>query len=589
VRIEFTGGPQNGESLDINKDRVTIGRDSSSDIVLDDEEVSRKHAELTAINGQVEIRDLGSQNGIKVGRSAVADSQLLSPSDKVQIGSSTFTVASGAGGATRIAGGTRGGTRTAGGTRLARGAPAMLEVVSGPDEGKTIEIPPSGVTIGRDKSAGVQLADDEISREHVQLKTNDDGTVEITDLDSRNGTVVDGKTISRPTNAGDGAQITIGRSRLKLTTTARKAGGLPSMGGRRPSAGVIALIVGGIAAVAVLIVVLSSGGSDNNKSPGPLTTPQIVAKAKPSTVQVLSTVAGRRNPAGTGWVLDPAKGLVVTNAHVIEEGENSIATIERFGRPITNYSVAVNGFPRRADVYAMAPCEDLAILRTGSLASAPAMPLGSQSDLQAGEKAVALGFPGNAEVSSGSGTPIQENEGTVSVPKTRADVTALSDDQPVYQNVVQTDTAINPGNSGGPLLNDRGELIGVTTLGSNSLQNQNYAIGVDQVKAVTSRLRNGDSIGWAGIGFIGLGDNAPIPGLLVTSVFPGTGSDNAGLQAPSATGYDVITKINGQPVHTRDDYCNATQNLTSGESAPVEVALVSGNRYVTATGRITFQ
>src|SRR4051794_26136501 len=101
MRIEFTDGPQKGESLDINKDRVTIGRDSSSDVVLDDEEVSRNHAELTVSDGQVEVRDFGSQNGIKVGRSKVTDSQLVSPSDKVRIGNSTFTVESGPAGGTK--------------------------------------------------------------------------------------------------------------------------------------------------------------------------------------------------------------------------------------------------------------------------------------------------------------------------------------------------------------------------------------------------------------------------------------------------------------------------------------------------------
>jgi putative serine protease PepD len=460
----------------------------------------------------------------------------------------------------------------------------MLEVISGPDEGKTIEIPPSGVTIGRDKSAGVKLADDEISREHVQLKTNDDGTVQITDLDSRNGTVVDGKTISRPTNAGDGAQITIGRSRLKLTTTARKAGGISSIGGRRPSAGVIAAVIGGIAAVVVLLIVLLSGGSDNgNKSSAPLTTAQVVSKLKPSTVQVLGKVAGRTGQSGTGWILDPSKGLIVTNAHVIEGSESNINSILNFGKPVTNFQVTVNGFPRGADIYAVAPCEDLAILRTPAVSALPAVQLGSQSDIQAGDKAISLGYPGNA---ASTGNDLQANEGTVSVPKTRADASILSDNQALYPNVVQTDTPINPGNSGGPLVDDTGKLIGVTTLGSSGgeSQNQNYAIGVDQVKQVTDQMKNGDSIGWAGIGFIALGDNPPSgfpPGLLVTAVFPGTGSDQGGLQP-----FDVITALNGRPVTTRDDYCNAIANISSGESASVDVALPNGQL---GTGRIIFQ
>ena len=111
MRIQFIDGPRKGETVEVDTDKVVIGRDPAADIVLDDEEVSRKHAQITIDGDEVEVRDLGSQNGTKVGRSRVRDAEVISSSDKVSVGGSTFTVDAGVVGATRVSGGTRGGTR----------------------------------------------------------------------------------------------------------------------------------------------------------------------------------------------------------------------------------------------------------------------------------------------------------------------------------------------------------------------------------------------------------------------------------------------------------------------------------------------
>ena len=582
MRIEFLEGPRKGETLNVEGDKVVVGRDKGADVTVPDEEVSRKHLELTLQNGSVKARDLGSQNGTKVGRSSLTDSRAVSPTDEIKIGNTVLTVEAGQDGATRMSGSTRGGTRTSGGgTRLARGVPAMLEVTQGPDEGKTIEIPRNGVTIGRDQSADVPLADDEISRQHVQLKTNDDGSVEVTDLGSRNGTVVDGREISKPATIGDGAQITIGRSRLKLSTTGHAKRGITAPSGLASRNGrVIAGVVGGVVAIVAILAiagVFSGGGSDNSSKP--LSTPEIVKKVTPSTVQVLGTEGGRRFALGTGWVLDPGKGLVVTNAHVVEAA--------------SQFAVNVNGIASRADVYAVAPCEDLAILRSGAVSGLPAMALGSQSGLQAGEKAVALGYPTN--FASEHNVPLQSNEGTVTVAEERAQALGQAPDYLVYPNVVQMDTAINHGNSGGPLVNDRGQLIGVNTLGGLSLglENQNYAIGVDRVKEIIGQMENGDSIGWAGFGFTGTGQ-----GLIVDTVVPNTGSDDAGLiptpiisaQAGLPPNAVQIRAINGQTVATRGDYCHAVSDLGSGETAVIRLGVPGAAFHgARAKGRIVFQ
>ncbi|HEY1238117.1 MAG TPA: FHA domain-containing protein [Solirubrobacterales bacterium] len=584
MRIEFTDGPRKGETEEINKDRVVIGREDGADLTIKDDEVSRRHAELTVSNGTIEIEDLESRNGTKVGGSRVSGAQQISDGDEVTVGTSTFRVVpdpvagdTRGGGRTRIAGG------TAGGTRMAGSVPAMLEVVSGPDQGKTIDVSGKGITIGRDGAADLALGDDEASREHVEVRANQDGSLEVRDLGSRNGTTVNGKKITRTTNVSNGDEIGIGRSRLKVSSLApgarRRAPATAALGGNRRVWGIAAAVAAVVVVAVVLVVALSGGGDEGNDTPAVLSTPEIVKKVSPSTVQVLGTQSGRRFPLGTGWVLDPGQGLVVTNAHVVEAG--------------SQFAVNVNGIPSRADVYAVAPCEDLAILRTGAVSSLPAMQLGTQSGLQAGEKAVALGYPGN--FASEHNVPLQSNEGTVTVPQERAQALGQAPDYLVYPNVVQMDTAINHGNSGGPLVNDRGQLIGVNTLGGLSLglENQNYAIGVDRVKQVIGQMRNGDSIGWAGFGFTGTGQ-----GLIVDTVVPNTGSDDAGLiptpiisaQAGFPPNAVQIRAINGQTVATRGDYCHAVSDLGSGETAVIRLG-VPGSAFhgARAKGRIVFQ
>jgi S1-C subfamily serine protease len=569
VRIEFTDGPQKGKSLDINKDRVVIGREDGADLTLKDDEVSRRHAELTVSDGTVEIEDLGSRNGTKVGGSRVSGSQPVTESDEVTVGTSTFKVlADSRVGDTRGAGRTRVAGGTAGGTRMAGSVPAMLEVVSGPDQGKTADVSGGGITIGRDGGADLSLGDDEASSEHVEVRANPDGSLEVRDLGSRNGTTVNGKKITRTTNVSDGDEIGIGRSRIKVSSltkgTARRT--RTAVGGNRRVWG-IAAAVAGVAVLAIVLIVALGGGDDSSDEATPLATSEIVNKVDGSTVQIVGRLGGGRTiPLGTGWVYDAAKGLIVTNAHVVsccnEEGEII---------PVNSYAVSIDNFARRADIYAVAPCDDLAILRTAGLDAAN-MELGSQGDLEAGDKAIVYGYPANFTLDQEA----QVTEGTVSVPTGRSE--ALDDpDAPLSENVVQTDAPINGGNSGGPVLNDRGQLIGVATFSNISpgAEGQHYAIGVDHAKEVLAQMANGDSREWSGFGFQGTG-----AGLVVLNVIPNTGSDNAGMSdfigAP-------ITAISGRPVATREDYCNAVENVTSGESAPVE--LFGG----AAAGRIVFE
>ena len=138
----------------------------------------------------------------------------------------------------------------------------------------------------------------------------------------------------------------------------------------------VALGAAGLALVAVVLV-LVVGGSDDDGS-----VPQVVKRLAPSTLLVEALRGDRRTATGSGWVLDADEGLVVTAAHVVNEG--------------TRYRVAIDGRVRPAELVGNAPCEDLALLRVAGVAGLRAAPLGKGSGVEQGETVVALGFPASA-------------------------------------------------------------------------------------------------------------------------------------------------------------------------------------------------
>ena len=258
------------------------------------------------------------------------------------------------------------------------------------------------------------------------------------------------------------------------------------------------------------------GGDDDDE------VPQVVAKAAPSTVLVETQRLGARTGTGSGWVLDADEGLVVTNAHVVNQGDT--------------FRVVAGGKARPARVVADAPCEDLALLQVRDRAGLEQASLATGASVEQGETVVALGYGADAA----PGDSVGSTTGVVSVARTSFDDPAP--DVPAYPEVVQTDTALNPGNSGGPLVDLDGRVIGVNsaarTTGSDGrpLQNVNYAIAIDRARTVLDQLRDGRSSGWTGLTF-GYptedelrADGLPA-GVRVTGAIPGTPAARRGDQA----------------------------------------------------------
>jgi len=245
---------------------------------------------------------------------------------------------------------------------------------------------------------------------------------------------------------------------------------------------VVALALAGTFAALYFTGVLA--GDDDDPAPvaqadDEPTVAEIIDAARPSTGLVVTLFDGERLGNGTGWVLDAEEGLIVTNDHVTDAGDD--------------FQFVFDEEPRDAELVATAPCEDLALLRVEDTEGLRTMPLGSQQNLDQGETVVAVGYPVNAALRD----ELTATTGVVSVVETEI---AIPDPGiGPYRNVIRTDAAINPGNSGGPLITPDMRLVGVNTIGIPANQNENYAIGVDRVKEIVETLRQGTSLGWLGV------------------------------------------------------------------------------------------
>jgi S1-C subfamily serine protease len=239
-----------------------------------------------------------------------------------------------------------------------------------------------------------------------------------------------------------------------------------------------------------------------------------------------------RRGSGSGFVLTP-DGFALTNSHVVQ-GATRVEARLPDGRTLA------------ADVVGDDPDTDLAVIRFDAPELRPA-PLGDSGALRAGQLVVAIGNPYGFQCSVTAGVVSALGRSL------RARAGRLMD------NLIQTDAALNPGNSGGPLVNSRGEVVGVNTAVILPAQGICFAIPMRTAQFVAGRLIKDGRIRR---GFLGLGgQTAPITrnhvrlhrlaaptGVLVLSVEPKGPAAAAGLE----TG-DVIVAFGGRPVATIDD------------------------------------
>ncbi len=266
----------------------------------------------------------------------------------------------------------------------------------------------------------------------------------------------------------------------------------------------------------------------------------------------------RPRGVGSGFILS-TDGLVMTNAHVVEGANEVIVTLT----DNREFKAKIIGADKRSDV---------AIVKIEAT-GLPAVKIGDISRLKVGEWVMAIGSPFGLE-----------NTVTAGI------VSAKQRDTGDYLPFIQTDVAINPGNSGGPLINMRGEVVGINSQiysRSGGFQGISFAIPIDEATRVSEQLRINGKVTRGRIGVqidqitkevaesIGLGK---AQGALVRGVESGAPADKAGIEAG-----DIITKFDGKVIDKASDLPRMVGNVKPGTKAVVTVFRRGSTRDMSVT------
>ncbi len=266
--------------------------------------------------------------------------------------------------------------------------------------------------------------------------------------------------------------------------------------------------------------------------------------------------------AGTGFVIDKA-GFILTNNHVVEDADE--IQVGLYGANMSN----PNEHLYAAKVVGRDTLTDSALIQLTEMPAAPLQEakFGDSDQMQPGDWVMAIGNPFNLS-----------HTVTVGVVSALGRPYGGLPNRP--QNMIQTDAAINPGNSGGPLLNVRGEVVGMNTAIYTDQRAANIGIGfatpINSIRAILPQLRSGRVIrGVIGVGVrpYGLtkGDAQALGlpntnGAVLTTVAPGQPADKAGLQRG-----DVITEFNGKPVADNEALVAMVVGTKPGTTVPLTV------------------
>lgn len=295
-------------------------------------------------------------------------------------------------------------------------------------------------------------------------------------------------------------------------------------------------------------VVVSSGENELTDS----AIAKVAARLAKSVVTISTTVSddfGGGRGVGTGVVLT-SDGQILTNAHVVEDASEVVV---RF---------AGETEPRMAKILASDLGNDLALLKidaTGLVAATFAKP----GSVQIGDAVIAIGYAlaldGGPTVTSGIVSALKRT---------------IETDSGALNSLIQTDAAISSGNSGGPLVNLKGEVVGINTAvargdSTSAANNIGFSISVDEVLIVIEQLRkqaNGvvREDGFLGVGLAAREDGGQ--GAIITDVQAGSPADKAGILID-----DVVLAVDGEPIDGQAGLVAAIRDAEPGQTVKIEI------------------
>jgi serine protease Do len=259
----------------------------------------------------------------------------------------------------------------------------------------------------------------------------------------------------------------------------------------------------------------------------------------------------KRTGAGSGFFISP-EGLIVTNNHVVEGAEKVWVRLNE------------NSDRVEAKVVGRDPATDVALLRVDAKGPFTPLPLGDSDSVRVGEWVMAVGNP-----------LAMEHTVTVGVVSAKGRSLGLSEATRSFENFIQTDAAINLGNSGGPLVNLRGEVIGMNTAINAAGQNLGFAVPVNTVKMVIPQLKDKGKVvrGFLGVTITNIDQKAQeafkLPsrdGALVESVTKSGPADKADVKAG-----DVIVAVAGSPIKETRQLIDRVSATAPGHKVDLEL------------------
>ena len=257
---------------------------------------------------------------------------------------------------------------------------------------------------------------------------------------------------------------------------------------------------------------------------------------------------GRPANAGAGVIYNGERGLIVTNSHVVRNVQKIKVTLMG-GREIIG------------EVLGADEDTDLAVVYIASKVPLAEVVFGDSSKVRIGQLVIAVGNPYGLNDTTTFGIISGLQRENINLSR--------------YEDFIQTDASINPGNSGGPLLNIKGEVIGINTAIINYAQSIGFSIPSNMVKHVVEQLVEHGEVhrGWLGVGIDPVSEEVAKrakvqvgEGVIINSVFEGDPADMAGLKVG-----DIILKIGGSEINSPNSMIRVIGAITPGQTINLDI------------------